>query len=90
MTIIFRSRLKGKRSNEGVCNEGTGGCGQCSCEAESQSHGTATLIRCILSAVVKSLSKKCLLHRYLLCSILTESLMLDNPNFLPLTKALQK
>jgi hypothetical protein len=40
------------------------------CEAESRPEGTAALLRCILSAVVKSLSDKCLLHKYLLRSVL--------------------
>jgi hypothetical protein len=43
--------------------EGTGGC-----EAEAEPHETASLLRCTLSAVMKSLSEKCLLHKYLLCS----------------------
>jgi hypothetical protein len=33
--------------------------------AESEPHGTATLLRCTLSSVVKSLSVKCMLHIYL-------------------------
>jgi hypothetical protein len=64
-----------KGSKEGVCNEGTRGCGS-DCEAESEPHGTATLLRSTLSAVVKSLSKK-----YLLCSILAESVVQETATF---------
>jgi hypothetical protein len=38
-------------------------------EAEFEPHATATLLRCTLSAVVKSLSEKCLLHKYLLAAL---------------------
>jgi hypothetical protein len=65
---------EGKGFKEGACNEGTGGCGS-DCAAESEPHGTATLLRCTLSAVVKSLSKEYLLHKYLLRSILEESIV---------------
>jgi hypothetical protein len=41
-----------------------GSCG-IDCAAESQAHGTVTLLRCTLSAVVKSPSEKCMLHKYL-------------------------
>jgi hypothetical protein len=51
------------------------------CEAESKTHGTATLLRGTLSAVVKSLSEKCLLHKYLLRSILAESVVQDISTF---------
>jgi hypothetical protein len=44
-------------------------------------HGTATLLRCTLSAVVKSLSEKCVLHKYLLHSIAAESNSAGYPNF---------
>jgi hypothetical protein len=57
-------------------------------EAESKPHGTATLLRCTLSAVVKSLSEKCLLHKYLLHSILAESVVQDITTFLAHTTAL--
>jgi hypothetical protein len=42
-------------------------------EAEYGPHGTITVLRCALSAVVKSLSKKFMLQKYLLYSILAES-----------------
>jgi hypothetical protein len=51
-----------KGSKDGVCNERTGGCGS-DCEAEYEPHGTATQLGCALSAVMKSLSKKCLLQK---------------------------
>jgi hypothetical protein len=51
-------------------------------------HGTATLLRCALAPAVKSLSKKCLLQKYLLCPILAESLMQDIPTFPAHTRAL--
>jgi hypothetical protein len=57
-------------------------------EAKSKPHGTATLLRYALSAVVKSLSEKCLLHKYLLCSILAESIVQDIGTFLAHTTAL--
>jgi hypothetical protein len=57
-------------------------------EAESKPQGTATLLRCTLSVVVKSLSEKCLLHKYLLCSILAKSIVQDIPTFLAHTTAL--
>jgi hypothetical protein len=44
---------------------------------ESKVHGTATLLRCTLSAVVKSPSEKRLLHKYLSCSFLAESTVQD-------------
>jgi hypothetical protein len=44
-------------------NTGTGGCGD-ECEAESEPFGTVTLLRCPLSAVVKSLSEKCCTNIY--------------------------
>lgn len=77
---------EGKGSKEG---EGTGDCGH-DCEAESESHGTANLFRCTLSDVVKSLSRKCLLHKYLLCSLLAESIVQDIPTFPAHTAALLK
>jgi hypothetical protein len=64
-----------------------GGC-EAECEAESEAYGIATLFRRILSDVVKSLSKKCLLHKYLWCSALAESIVQDIPTFLAHTKAL--
>jgi hypothetical protein len=58
---IWRSSLgvktEGNESKDGIYNEGTEGC-RAQCEAESKLHGTATLFRCILAAVLKSLSKK--------------------------------
>ena len=36
----------------------SGSCGVGSCEAESEVHGTAPLLSCFLSGVVKSVSKK--------------------------------
>jgi hypothetical protein len=53
-------------------------------------HGTATLLRCTLSVVVKSLSEKCLLHKYLLCSILAEAIAQDIPTFPAHIRALMK
>jgi hypothetical protein len=55
-----------------VRTEGTGGYGA-KLEAESEPHGTTTLFRFILSAAVKSLSNKCLLNKYILGTIFTES-----------------
>jgi hypothetical protein len=52
-------------------------------------HGIATLLRCTLSAVVKSLSEKCVLHKYLLCSILAESVVQDIPAFPAPTRRLR-
>jgi hypothetical protein len=78
---------EGKRSKEGVCNDGMRGCGS-ACEAESEPHGTATLLRCTVSAVEKSLPEKCLLHKYLLCKTVEESIVQDIPNFHAHTKAL--
>jgi hypothetical protein len=46
------------------------------------------LLRCTLSAAVKPLSEKCLLHKYLLHSILAESVAQDITTFLPHTTAL--
>jgi hypothetical protein len=57
-------------------------------EAESKPHGAATLLRCTLSDVVKSLSEKCLLQKYFLHSILTESVAQDLSTFLAHTTAL--
>jgi hypothetical protein len=57
-------------------------------EAETKPHGTATLLRCMLSGVVNSLSEKCLLHKYLLHSILAESKVQDIQTFLAHTAAL--
>jgi hypothetical protein len=68
-------------------NTGTGGCGD-DHEAKSEPHGTATLLRCTLSAVVEALSEKCLLHKYSLCSILAESIVQDMPPFPANTAAL--
>jgi hypothetical protein len=67
--------------------EGTGGCGS-DCEAESEPHGTATMFRCNLSAVVKLLSKKYLLNKYLMCSSLAESMLQDITTFPAHTTAL--
>jgi hypothetical protein len=64
-----------------------GSCGN-DCEANPKSHGTAILFRCTLSAVVKSLSEKCLLHKHLLCSIPAESIVQDIPTFPAHTRAL--
>jgi hypothetical protein len=72
---------------KGICIEQTGG-REAEREAESGAHGIATLFRCILSDVVKSLSIKCLLHKSLYCSFLPESILLDNPMFLAHNKAL--
>jgi hypothetical protein len=52
------------------------------------SHGTANLLRCTLSVVVKSLSEKCLLHNNLLRSILAESIVQDIPTLPAHTRAL--
>jgi hypothetical protein len=56
--------------------------------AETEPYGTATMLRCTLSAVVKSLSKKCLPHKYLLCIVLTESIAQVIPAFPAHTRAL--
>jgi hypothetical protein len=69
-----------KGSKEGVYNEWTGDY-ESDCEAGSEPHGIATLWRCTLPAVVKSFSKKYLLHKYLLLSILVESILQDIPTF---------
>jgi hypothetical protein len=45
-------------------------------------------VKCTLSDVVKSLSEKCLLHKYLLGSILAESVVQDITTFLAHTTAL--
>jgi hypothetical protein len=66
-------------SKEGVYNEGPSGCGS-NCAAEAEPHGTANLLRRTLSAVVKSLSKKCMLHKNLWYIILAESIVQDIPN----------
>jgi hypothetical protein len=66
---------------------GTRDCGD-ECEAESKPCGNATLLRCPLSAVVKSLSEKCLLHKYLLHIILVESIVQNIATFLAHTTAL--
>jgi hypothetical protein len=58
------------------------------CEAESKPHGTATLLRCTLSAVEKSLLQKYLLHKYLLRSMLSESVVQDIQTFLAHTTAM--
>jgi hypothetical protein len=65
---------------------GTGGCGDDQ-EAESETCGTATLLRCLLSVVVKSLSEKCLPYKYLLHSILAESIVQDILTFPAHTKS---
>jgi hypothetical protein len=70
MNITFGS-YKGRGSKEGVCHERTGDCGN-EREVNFEPRGTATLWRCKLSAVVKSLPEKCLLHKYLLCSTIGE------------------
>jgi hypothetical protein len=62
---------KGKAMNP---NKGTEGCGT-ECEVESETLGTASLFRCIFSAVVKSLSQKCLLHKYFQRSIFDSSML---------------
>jgi hypothetical protein len=72
---------EGTGAKKGVCNEGSGGCGS-DCAAESELHVTATLLRCTISTVVKSLFEKCLLHNNLLRSILAESVVQDIPTLL--------
>jgi hypothetical protein len=67
--------------------EGTGDYGS-DCEAESEPHGTATLLRYILSAAVKLLSEKCLLHKYSLCRILADLLVKDIPTVIAHTRVL--
>jgi hypothetical protein len=69
--------------------KGPGG-GRSDCEAESEPHETTTLMKCILSAVVKTFSEKCLLHKYLLCSILAESIVHDIQTFLAHTRVLKE
>jgi hypothetical protein len=54
-----------------VSKEGPTVCGS-DYEAETEPHGTATLFRCTLSDVLKSLSKKWFLKKYLLYTILAE------------------
>jgi hypothetical protein len=55
MKVFFRSKkIEGRGSKEGV----SGGCGS-DCRAESEPHGTAYLLRCTLSAVMKSLRNDC-------------------------------
>ena len=46
-------------------NVESGSCGVGSCEAESELYGTAPLLSCFFSGVVKSRSKKLFLCRYL-------------------------
>jgi hypothetical protein len=65
-------KTEGKGSKEWV----SGSYGS-DCTLESERHGTANLLRCTLSVVVKSLSEKCLLHNNLLHSILAESIVQD-------------
>jgi hypothetical protein len=87
MKVFFFSGVitKGKGTKEVVCNDGSR-CGS-GCEAESEQHGTANLFRCTLS-VVKSLSEKCLLHKYFLYNILAEPVMQNFPALLAHTRAL--
>jgi hypothetical protein len=68
-------------------NTGTGGCVD-DHEAESGPCGTAALLRSPLSVVVKLLSEKCLLRKYLMHSILEESIVQDISTFLAHTTAL--
>jgi hypothetical protein len=55
---------------------------------QNMSHVELPLLRGAFPAVVKSLSKKCLLQKYLLCSILAESVVQDIPTFPPKNTAL--
>jgi hypothetical protein len=61
--LPFGVITKGKRMKEGVSNEGIGG-SENYCEVGSQTRGNATLLRCSLSDVVKSVSEKCLYKYY--------------------------
>jgi hypothetical protein len=71
MNIVFVNYItEGKGFMEEVCNGGSGS----DCQAESEPYGTATLFS-------HSLSRKCLLHKYVMCSILAESLVQDIPTF---------
>jgi hypothetical protein len=74
MKVFFSGVItKGKGTKEVVCNDRSG-CGS-DYEAESEQHGTANVFRCTLSVVVKSLSEKCLLHKYFLYNVLAESIV---------------
>jgi hypothetical protein len=53
-------------------------------------HGSVTVLRCTLSAVVKSPTEKYLLHIYVLCSFLEESTVQDIQSFPAHTRALEK
>jgi hypothetical protein len=87
MKVSSRFTTEGKGSKEGICTEGSEGYGR-DCAAEFVPHGTANLLRHTLSAVVKSLSEKYLLHKNLLYSILAESIVQDIPILPAHTRAL--
>jgi hypothetical protein len=85
----LRVITEGKESKEGLYNEGTGGCGS-DCEAKSEPRATGPLYKCTLSALVKSLSENCLLHKYLLYSILAELIVQDIQTLPAHTRALKE
>jgi hypothetical protein len=70
ITLLWSSseaKIEANEFKKGTCNDNKKGCGA-KCEVEPEQQGIATFFWCIPSALMKSISKNCLLHKYILFS----------------------